>query len=368
MMDNPSLPQRRRSRRLMVGAVPVGGGAPISIQSMTNTVTADHKATIRQIRGLSAQGCQIIRVAVADGDDVRALPAITAASSIPVIADIHFDYRLAVGAIQAGVAGLRINPGNIGAAWKVREVVLAAKERMVPIRIGVNGGSLDKLLLDKHGGPKAPALVESALRHVSILEGLDYFAIKISLKSSHVPVMLEAYRDIATKTDYPLHVGVTESGLPSQGLVKSAIGIGALLAEGVGDTIRVSFTGDPAEEIIAARQILASLELIPAGMQLIACPTCGRTKVDLAAMVKAVEQKLAGLVLPEGANITVAVMGCPVNGPGEAKDADFGIACGKGAGVLFAGGEQIARLPEGELADALYELVAKDIGSYTKEG
>jgi (E)-4-hydroxy-3-methylbut-2-enyl-diphosphate synthase len=352
---------RRPSRRLTIGDVPVGGGAPISIQSMTNTRTADHEATLSQILMLAVKGCQIIRVAILDQTDIQALSIITGASALPVIADIHFDHRLAVGALEAGVAGLRINPGNIGALWKVKEVVTAAKERKAPIRIGVNGGSLEAVLLDRYGGPTASALVESALRHVEILDNLDFHDVKISLKSSRVPVMLEAYRDIAGKVDLPLHLGVTETGFPSQGLVKSAVGVGTLLAEGIGDTIRISFTGDPSEEVIAAKQILASLEMIPGGLQIIACPTCGRTQVDLAAMVKAAEQKFSALDLPEGETLTIAIMGCPVNGPGEAREADFGIASGKGAGILFAGGKQIKRLAEDELIDALYELVLNSI-------
>ena len=352
---------RRASRLLMLGSVPVGGSSPVSIQSMTNTITADASATVAQILALAAKGCQIIRVAAAETADVRALPQIVSLSPIPVVADIHFDYRLAVGAIEAGVAGLRINPGNIGAPWKVKEVVSAAKERRVPIRIGVNGGSLERPLLDKYGGPTASALVESALNHVRILEDLDYREMKLSLKSSSVPVMLAAYREIADQTDYPLHLGVTETGLPSQGIVKSAVGIGALLAEGIGDTIRVSLTADPAEEIVAARQILSSLELIPAGLRIIACPTCGRTRVDLTSMVQSAERKFAGLTLPEDRNLTLAIMGCPVNGPGEAREADFGIACGKGGGVLFAAGKPLTSLPEAELIDALYDLVSANL-------
>jgi (E)-4-hydroxy-3-methylbut-2-enyl-diphosphate synthase len=298
-----------------------------------------------------------------DTADVGALSKITADSPLPVIADIHFDYKLALGALESGAAGLRINPGNIGEAWKVREVVRAAKERKIPIRIGVNGGSLEPGLLEKYGGPTAPALVESALSHVAILEDLGFFDIKISLKASRVPVMLEAYRAIAQKVDYPLHLGVTETGPPARGLVKSAVGLGTLLAEGIGDTIRVSFTGDPVEEVTAAKQVLASLELIGGGLQIVACPTCGRTMVDLPAMVAAAEEKFKSLRLPEGGSLTVAIMGCPVNGPGEAREADFGVACGKGAGVLFAGGKQLGRMPEGELIDALYELVLSSVNA-----
>ncbi len=353
--------KRRFSRRLLVGSVPVGGDAPVSIQSMTNTLTADAAATLEQIRGLAAAGCQIIRVAVPTQTDAQALAEITAASPIPVIADIHYDYRLALSALKAGIAGLRINPGNIGAAWKIKELVTAAKERKVPIRIGVNGGSLEPALLDKYGGPTAPAMVESAMKHIGILEDLDYREIKVSLKASHLPVMLAAYREIAGKIDYPLHLGVTEAGLKSQGLVKSAVGVGALLAEGIGDTIRLSFTGDPIDEIYGARQILAALELIPGGLQIIACPTCGRTKVDLTALVEEAQEKFADLPVPPDKTITVAIMGCPVNGPGEAKGADFGIACGKDAGILFAAGKQIARLPADQLVDSLVTLVSQEL-------
>ena len=353
--------KRRQSRQVMVGSVAVGGDAPVSIQSMTNTLTADRDGTLAQIGALYAAGCHIARVAVVDTADVDALSVIAAESPLPVVADIHYDYKLAVGAIGAGVAGLRINPGNIGAAWKVREVVRAAGERLVPIRIGVNGGSLEAALLDKHGGPTAAALVESAMGHVAILEDMAYREIKISLKSSRVPVMLDAYRALATLTDYPLHVGLTEAGLPSRAIVMSAVGIGALLAEGIGDTIRVSVTGDPVQEVTAARQILSALELAPAGMQIVSCPTCGRTRVDLPALALAAEERLADIRLPEGRSLTVAIMGCPVNGPGEARDADFGIACGKGAGVLFAEGRPITTLPEGELLDALYTMVAAGV-------
>ncbi|MEL7623288.1 MAG: flavodoxin-dependent (E)-4-hydroxy-3-methylbut-2-enyl-diphosphate synthase [Clostridiales bacterium] len=363
--QNSFIIKRRPSRRLMVGNVPVGGDAPISVQSMTNTLTADAAATLEQIRGLAAAGCQIIRVAVPTQADAEALTEITAGSPIPVVADIHYDYRLALAALKAGIAGLRINPGNIGAVWKIKEVVAAAKERRVPIRIGVNGGSLEPVLLDKYGGPTATAMVESAMKHIGILEDLDYREIKVSLKASHLPVMLAAYRAIALKTDYPLHLGVTEAGLKSQGLVKSAVGVGTLLAEGIGDTIRLSFTGDPLDEVYSARQILAALELIPGGLQIIACPTCGRTKIDLPVLVEEAQKRFQSLPIPQDRTITIAIMGCPVNGPGEAKGADFGIACGKDAGILFAGGKQIARLPADQLVDSLVALVSQALNLST---
>ena len=361
IIKDPAVYPRRKSRRVMVGNVPVGDGAPISVQSMTKTPTADTRATIAQIRRLTSLGCDIIRVAVLDKTDAGALADIIRESPVPVIADIHFDHKLALIAINAGVHGLRINPGNIGAKWKVRELVSAARERALPIRIGVNGGSLEADLLEKHAGPKAGALVESAMRHIGILEDLGYREIKLALKASSVPVTLEAYRTIAAMTEYPLHVGITETGLPSRGIIVSAVGIGALLAEGIGDTIRVSLTDDPEAEVVTARRILAALGLAVEGARVIACPTCGRTQVDLRHMAEEVEKRLSALPLPADRDITVAVMGCPVNGPGEAKDADFGIACGKGSGLLFAGGKQLGKYPEDELIDALIGLISDSV-------
>lgn len=351
--------ERRKTRTLHLGPVEVGGGAPVSIQSMTNTFTRDEKGTLEQIASLAEAGCQIVRVAVPGPEDAAALKKIVAESALPVVADIHFDYKLALAALAAGVAGLRLNPGNIGAPWKVREVVLAARERLTPIRIGVNGGSLSREMLDKFGGPTAQALVAAALEHVELLEQLNYREIKISLKASRVPVMLEAYRRMAELRDYPLHLGVTEAGLPETGLIRSAVGIGALLAEGIGDTIRVSLTADPLEEVRAAREILCSLELCKEGLRLIACPTCGRTEVGLISLARQARERLAGIKLAPGKSLTVAVMGCVVNGPGEAREADFGIAGGKGRGILFAKGEKIAVLPEEELVDALAAAIAE---------
>lgn len=351
--------ERKKTRILRVGPVPVGGGSPVSIQSMTNTFTRDAQATLAQIEGLAAAGCQIVRVAVPGQEDAAALKRIVQASPLPVVADIHFDYKLALSAIAAGVDGLRLNPGNIGEAWKAREVVRAARERSLPIRIGVNGGSLSRRLLDKYGGPTAEALVESALEHVRLLEELEYREIKISLKASRVPVMLEAYRRMAKLRDYPLHLGVTEAGLPETGAIRSAVGIGALLAEGIGDTIRVSLTADPVEEVLAAKEILRSLELSEGGLRLVSCPTCGRTEVDLIGLARRTRERLEKLKLVPGRPLTVAVMGCVVNGPGEAREADFGIAGGKGKGILFARGQRIAVLPEEELIDALAALIAE---------
>ena len=352
------MPERKKTRALSLGGVTVGGGAPVSIQSMTNTCTRDAAATLAQIRRLAEAGCQIVRTAVPGPEDAAALKKIVSASPLPVVADIHFDYRLALRALAAGVAGLRLNPGNIGAAWKVREVVRAAQERRVPIRIGVNGGSLSPELLERYGGPTAEALVAAALEHVELLEELGYQEIKISLKASRVPVMLAAYRQMAERRDYPLHLGVTEAGLPKTGAIRSAVGIGALLAEGIGDTIRVSLTADPVEEVWVAKEILSSLELLEAGLRLVACPTCGRTEVDLISLAQKARDRLSAFPLVPGKELTVAVMGCVVNGPGEAREADFGIAGGKGRGVLFARGRQIAVLPEEELIDALAAAVA----------
>ncbi len=339
---------RRRTREVKIGSVPIGGGHPVVVQSMTNTDTRDADATLGQIKRLALAGCEIVRVAVPDSQAAVALLEICRQSPIPVVADIHFDYKLALLAVENGVQGLRINPGNIGDKWKVREVLRAVKERNIPIRIGVNAGSLEKDLLRKYRGPTAQGMVESALRHVRILEDEGYPNMKISMKSSKVPLMIEAYRTISGMVDYPLHLGVTEAGTVKSGVVKSAVGIGCLLAEGIGDTIRVSLTGDPVEEISVAYEILRALGLRKGGFELISCPTCGRTQIDLASLACEVEERLKALPSPpEG--LSIAVMGCAVNGPGEAKEADFGIAGGKGMGTLFQKGEIIARMPEKEL-------------------
>lgn len=360
--------KRRKTRQISIGPVKIGGDAPISIQSMTNTNTADIKATVHQIKRLEEAGCHIIRVAVPDQEAVDALPGILQEIRIPLIADIHFDYRLALGSIKAGVHGLRLNPGNIGGEARVAQVAKAAGERQIPIRIGVNAGSLEKSLLDKYGRPSPEALVESALGHIGMLEKLNYNSIKISLKASSVPLMMDAYRLLAEKTDYPFHLGVTEAGTPKKGSIKSAVGIGAMLAEGIGDTIRVSLTGDPVEEVYVAQEILRALGLRKEGIEFISCPTCGRTQINLISIAEQVEERLKGVDISRP--ITVAVMGCVVNGPGEAREADFGIAGGRGTGLLFKKGEIIRKLPEEQLVEALVEEVKKagDKGSRGLKG
>ena len=320
------------TRQINVGGVPVGGGARPPIQSMTNTPTEDVIATAAQINALAAAGCDIVRVAVPNQEAASAISDIKKRISIPLVVDIHFDYRLALQCIEGGADKVRINPGNIGGEDRVRQVVEACRRRGVPIRIGVNGGSLEKPLLEKYGGITAEALVESALGHVKLLELCNFYDIFISLKASSVPVTMAAYRLMRERCDYPLHLGVTEAGTPKMGLLKSAIGIGGLLAEGIGDTLRVTLTADPIEEIAAAKDILAAVGLRREGPELIACPTCGRTKIDLIAMAQEVERRLETVHKP----ITVAVMGCVVNGPGEASAADVGIAGGDGKGILTA--------------------------------
>jgi (E)-4-hydroxy-3-methylbut-2-enyl-diphosphate synthase len=347
--------ERRKTRQLTLGNLKIGGGAPITVQSMTNTRTDDVPATLAQINRLAAAGCDIIRCAVPDLAAAAALKEIVAKSSLPVIADIHFDYKLALRAIESGVNGLRLNPGNIGPRENVEAVVAAAKPKHIPIRIGVNAGSLPKDLLVKYGHPTAEALVEAAWRHVHILEELDYRNIKISLKCHDVPLTLAAYRLMASQCDYPLHLGVTEAGTVNSGIIKSAVGIGALLAEGIGDTIRVSLTGDPVNEVKVAFNILKSLGLREYGPTLVSCPTCGRTRVNLEKLALSVEQRLAEIKDP----ITVAVMGCVVNGPGEAREADVGLAGGIGEGLIFKKGEIIAKVPEDQLIDTLFKEINK---------
>ncbi|WP_425807379.1 flavodoxin-dependent (E)-4-hydroxy-3-methylbut-2-enyl-diphosphate synthase [Desulfitobacterium sp. Sab5] len=353
---------RKQTKEVKIGHVTIGGGAPIVIQSMTNTDTRDVLATLKQIEALAQAGCEVVRIAVLDQDAAYAVKEIASQSMLPVIADIHFDYRLALIAIEQGIHGLRLNPGNIGARWKVQEVVRAVKEREIPIRIGVNGGSLDKEIREKYHGITAEGMVESALNHIHILEEEGYDKIKVSLKASEVPLMLKAYRLMSETVDYPLHVGVTEAGTVRSGLIKSAVGIGTLLAEGIGDTIRVSLTGDPVQEIPVALGILRTLGLKERSVDLISCPTCGRTQVNLAELADQVEMKLSHLPVLDRP-LKVAVMGCAVNGPGEAREADFGIAGGKGMGLLFRKGEIVARMPEAELLPALLE----EIENYVKE-
>ena len=339
----------RITRQIHVGNIPVGGGAPVSVQSMTNTDTRDIVATLAQIRALADAGCEIARCAVPDREAAVALAAIRRESPLPLIADIHFDYQLALAVLAGGIDGLRLNPGNIGARWKVEEVVRACAERSVPIRIGVNAGSLEKELLDKYGHPTAEAMVESALGHIRILEELHYREIKVSLKASDVRRTVSAYRRLAAQADYPLHVGITEAGTTWAGTIKSAVGLGALLIDGVGDTLRVSLTGDPVEEVKVGWEILKSLELRERGPVFISCPTCGRCQIDLIPVAEEVERRLHDL--PK--KITVAVMGCAVNGPGEAREADIGIACGKGEGLLFRKGEIVRKVPADQLAEVL---------------
>ncbi|MCI7539798.1 MAG: flavodoxin-dependent (E)-4-hydroxy-3-methylbut-2-enyl-diphosphate synthase [Veillonellaceae bacterium] len=349
--------ERKKTRQIHIGPVAIGGGAPISVQSMTNTKTTDTEATLAQIRALAAAGCDIVRLAVPDMDAARNLKNILPKSPVPLVADIHFDYHLALEAIRQGIHGLRLNPGNIGGEENVRKVVEAAKAAGIPIRIGVNAGSLDKKLLEKYGGVTAEALVESALQHVRILEAQGFYDMKISLKAHDVPLTLAAYRLMSEKVEYPLHLGITEAGTAHTGVIKSVVGIGALLAEGIGDTIRISLTGDPVVEVRVANEILKSLGLKEYGPTLVACPTCGRTSIDLPAIAAEVEKKLAGITEP----IEVAVMGCVVNGPGEARGADVGIAGGKGEGLVFRKGEILRKVPECELVPELFKEIDRII-------
>lgn len=341
--------ERKLTRKIYIGNIPIGGGSPISIQSMTNTKTTDTQSTVEQIKKLQDAGCDIVRLAVPDIDAAKNLGSIILKVSIPLVADIHFDYRLALEAIDQGIAALRLNPGNIGSHEHVRAVVDKAKSKNIPIRIGVNAGSLDKKMLDRFGGVTAEALVESALEHVKILEDEDFFDIKISLKAHDVPLTLKAYRLMSERCDYPLHVGITEAGTERSGLIKSAVGIGALLAEGIGDTIRVSLTGDPVVEVKVANEILKSLGLRD-GITFISCPTCGRTRIDLPRIAREVEDKLSAVKIP----IKVAVMGCIVNGLGESRGADVGIAGENGEGILFRDGKIIKKMPEDQLVPELF--------------
>ncbi|MBE6984944.1 MAG: flavodoxin-dependent (E)-4-hydroxy-3-methylbut-2-enyl-diphosphate synthase [Ruminococcaceae bacterium] len=341
------------TRQITVGDVKIGGGAPISIQSMLNTATTDVEGSLAQIDALKNVGCQIVRLAVPDERTAQGFAQIASRSPLPLVADIHFDYRLAIMAAEGGAAKIRINPGNIGSEDKVKAVVDCCKAHHIPIRIGVNGGSLDKKLLEKYGHPTPEALVESALEHAAYLEKYGFYDICLSMKSSNVPLMMQAYRLIHEKVDYPLHVGVTETGTEYMGTIKSAMGIGGLLCMGIGDTIRVSLTADPVREVVAAKAILKAAGLQNSGVNLVSCPTCGRTKIDLIGLASKVE---AALVNCEK-NITVAVMGCVVNGPGEAREADVGIAGGDGCGVLFVKGELKEKLPYDELLPALLRYI-----------
>ncbi|MEK6790444.1 MAG: flavodoxin-dependent (E)-4-hydroxy-3-methylbut-2-enyl-diphosphate synthase [Deltaproteobacteria bacterium] len=344
---------RRKTRRINVGNVSVGADAPISVQSMTNTNTADAIATVAQINALAVAGCEIVRVAVPDLEAAKALKRIKDGINIPLIADVHFDWRLAIAALEAGVDGLRLNPGNIGDEDRIKAVVAEASARRVPIRIGVNAGSVEKDILARYGHPTKEALVESALRHVHILEDMGFFDIKISIKASSVPLTIESYTLLSGKVDYPLHVGVTEAGTLFSGAIKSAVGIGTLLARGIGDTLRVSITGDPVDEVRVGWQILKSLELRRRGVNVISCPTCGRIKFDCAAVATEVEKRLSYVTEP----VNVAIMGCVVNGPGEAREADVGIAGGDGNGLIYLKGEVLRKVAEKDMVDALVEEV-----------
>lgn len=343
------------TKQINVGGVPIGGGAPVTIQSMTNTPTQDVKATLDQIRKLAAAGCEIVRVAVPDMEAARAVGKIKEDSPIPVVVDIHFDYKLALEAIAAGADKVRINPGNIGGEDRVKAVAEACLLHNIPIRIGVNGGSLEKSILAKYGGICPEAMVESAFEHIRLLNKFDFDDICVSLKSSSVPITMRAYQLMGQESDYPLHIGVTEAGTVRMGTLKSAVGIGGLLALGIGDTMRVSLSADPVEEIYAAREILKAAGVRREGPELVSCPTCGRTKIDLIALANQVEERLKSVDKP----ITVAVMGCAVNGPGEAAAADCGIAGGIGEGLLFQRGEIVKKVPQDRLVDELFELIER---------
>jgi (E)-4-hydroxy-3-methylbut-2-enyl-diphosphate synthase len=360
-------PTRRRSRRINVGPVAIGDGAPISVQSMTTTPTHDVNATLQQIAALNAAGVDIVRVACPRQEDADALASIAAKSTVPVVADIHFQWKYAMAAIHAGCAGVRINPGNIRKHDKVKVIGDAARERGIPIRIGVNGGSLENVILAKHGGVTPQALVESALNEVRLLEDVDFGDIKISVKHSDPWVMIQTYRLLAERCDYPLHLGVTEAGPPRTGVLKSAVGIGTLLAEGIGDTIRVSLSADPVEEVKAGIGMLEALHLRERGLDVVSCPSCGRAEVDVYTLAEQVQTALEGIDVP----LRVAVMGCIVNGPGEAREADVGVAAGKGKGQLLYKGQVVGQVTEDKIVESLLELcqeVAAEIRAERGEG
>ncbi|MBI9076279.1 MAG: flavodoxin-dependent (E)-4-hydroxy-3-methylbut-2-enyl-diphosphate synthase [Desulfatibacillum sp.] len=347
---------RKQTRQIKVGEVLVGADAPVSVQSMTNTFTGDVEATVAQIQALEAAGCEIIRAAVPDMEAARAVRAIRERISIPLIADIHFDHKLAIASAENGADGLRINPGNIGSREKVREVVKAAKDHGMVIRVGVNAGSLEKGLLEKYGTPTAEAMVESAVNHIDQIRSWDFHDLKVSIKASDVFKTIEAYRALSKKTDLPLHLGITEAGTRYAGTVKSALGIGLLLFEGIGDTLRVSLTGDPVTEVRVAYEILRNLKIRERGPEIISCPTCGRTEIDVLSIVDQVESALGNMTQP----MKIAIMGCVVNGPGEAREADVGIAGGRGQGIVFRHGKVIRKVKEAQLVEALLEEIGKD--------
>jgi (E)-4-hydroxy-3-methylbut-2-enyl-diphosphate synthase len=347
--------KRRKTKKVRVGDIFVGGDAPVTVQSMTNTDTRNAAATIEQIKRLEEAGCEIVRVAVPDMEAADAVKAIKKAARIPVVVDIHFDYRIALACIKSGADKVRINPGNIGDTERVRKVVEAARERQIPIRIGVNSGSVEKHILDKYNGVTPEGMVESALSHVKILEDLEYEDIIIAIKASNVPMTIAAYRLVSERTDYPLHIGVTEAGTVFKGTVKSSVGLGCLLAEGIGDTLRVSLTGDPVEEVRVGLEILKALELRKGGIEVVSCPTCGRCRIDLIGITGRIEERLKTL----DKNIKVAIMGCAVNGPGEAREADIGIAGGNGEALLFKKGEIIRKIPEERIEEELLNEINK---------
>ncbi|HZK33445.1 MAG TPA: flavodoxin-dependent (E)-4-hydroxy-3-methylbut-2-enyl-diphosphate synthase [Tissierellaceae bacterium] len=347
--------ERKKTKVVRVGDVLIGGNNPISIQSMTNTRTKDIKATVKQIKELENNGCDIIRCAIIDIEDAEVIPEIKKEISIPIIGDIQYDYKIALEAVKYGVDGLRLNPGNIGSLKKVRQVVKACKEKGISIRVGVNSGSIKQEFLDKYGGVNEDSMVYSALEQVRLLESMDFFDIKLSLKASSVPLSIKTYEKISSIVSYPLHLGITEAGPPGRGTIKSAVGIGAILSRGIGDTIRVSLTGDPVEEVKVGKEILKSLGLLKDGIEIISCPTCGRTNIDLINIVQEAERRLEGI----NRNLSVAIMGCAVNGPGEAREADIGIAGGNGEGLLFKKGKIIKKVKEGELLEELIKEINK---------
>ena len=349
---------RRKTRQIIIGNVKIGSNSPISIQSMTNTDTADVKATINQIKALERAGCEIVRVAVPNMEAAEAVGKIKKSINIPLIADIHFDYRLALKVIDKGVDGLRLNPGNIGDKERIKTVVKAAREKKIPIRIGVNAGSLEKDILEKYGHPTPEAMVESAMRHIKFLEDLDFHEIKVSLKASDVWKTIDAYRLLAKKVDYPFHIGITEAGTIFSGTVKSAAGLGVLLSEGIGDTLRVSLTGDPVEEVRIGWEILKAMKLRERGVNIISCPTCGRIKLDIITLANEIEKRLSHITKP----INIAVMGCVVNGPGEAIESDIGIAGGDGVGMLYMKGKPAKKVKEKDIVEAIVREVEKGVG------
>ncbi|MBE6081717.1 MAG: flavodoxin-dependent (E)-4-hydroxy-3-methylbut-2-enyl-diphosphate synthase [Tissierellaceae bacterium] len=347
--------KRRKTRKIFLGKVPIGGGSPITVQSMTNTKTNDVEKTVNQIHQLEEAGCDIVRVAVPDLDSCNAIKEIKKRINIPLVADVHFDYKLAIGSVENGADGLRINPGNIGSRERVREVVKACKERNIPIRIGVNSGSVKKEYLEKYNGVNEYSIVYSALEHVRILEDMNFNNMKISLKASDIALTVKSYMKMAEYVDYPFHIGITEAGTPWRGTIKSAVGIGALLFMGLGDTIRVSLTGDPVEEVKVGKEILNSLGLSNDSLEIISCPTCGRTQIDLIQIANEVERRTKNIKK----HIKIAVMGCAVNGPGEAREADIGIAGGKGSGLIFKKGEIIKKVKEEELVNEFMKEIEK---------